>query len=192
MTMKTAQLEVWEGKFGEEYTDRAIVDVSARKGTFEKLLMGIPAPVETILEVGCGKGDNLTALKELGYIASGVEPLHYALVRALEKGHRVFPGSCFNIPFRDEEVDLTFTAGVLMHVIPEDMRRAVQELWRVTKKFLLIIEYYAPEELSIIYRGHEDLLWKRDYSIWGKNLIKTGQLDKASGFDNCTYWLFQK
>ena len=189
-TTKTHQLEIWEGEFGVEYTDRAVVDVGARKGTFGKLLEGLP--IETILEVGCGKGDNLTALEELGYEVTGVEPLHYALVRSREKGHRTFPGNCFSVPFDDEEFDLTFTAGVLMHVIPDDMARAIRELWRVTRRFLLIIEYYAAAEAPISYRGHEDLLWKRDYSVWGKNLVKTGQLDKANGFDNCTYWLFQK
>ena len=188
--MVTPQLEIWNGKFGVEYTDRSSVDIGARQKAFKKLLKGLP--VENVLEVGCGKGDNITALKKLGYEVKGVEPLPYALNKARDSGHEVVQGSCFSIPFPDKEFDLTFTAGVLMHVAPEDKASAVKELWRVTKSYLLVIEYYAPEEKSINYRGNKELLWLRDYSSWGKNLLEKGQLSRSNGFDNCTYWLFKK
>lgn len=79
-----------------------------------------------------------------------------------------------------------------MHVAPENMRQAIEELWRVTKKYLLVIEYYSPEETWVDYRGNSKLLWKRDYSQCGRLLLESGELSKADGFDGCTYWLFRR
>ena len=188
--MRTPQLEVWTGGFGTEYTDRAVVDTQARKETFRALLEGLP--VRTVLEVGCAKGDNLGALGELGYVASGVEPMAYASIQAQIQGYRVYQADCFDLPFPPHEFDLVFTAGVLMHVVPDDITLALKELWRVTREYLLVIEYYSLNEMSIEYRGHEGLLWKRDYSNLDGKLLKTGLLGRGSGFDNCTYWLFQR
>ena len=121
----------------------------------------------------------------------GVDPLAKPLID-LKYPVVIKEGDCFQLPFGDGEFDLVFTCGVLMHVAQGDLPRAAQELSRVSSKYVLIIEYYSPEEVAIPYHGHSDLLFKRDYQSFLPNLVQKGFLSRAEGFDECTTFLFQK
>ena len=39
-----------------------------------------------------------------------------------------------------------------------------QQLYKSSRKYILIAEYYNPSPVSISYRGHEDRLFKRDFA----------------------------
>ena len=190
--MTTAQLKAWQGDFGKEYTDRSVVDIDLRAKTFSFLTN---FRISSILEVGCGKGYNLAALSELFPYGKlyGIDPLDYALEQAsLQYPFITFlPGDCFNIPSRGKSFDLVFTSGVLMHVAPQDLPRAIDEIKRVSRQYVLIIEYFSPTEVVINYRGNTNLLWKRDYSRVMPNLIDQGFWGKDKGFDDCNFWLFE-
>jgi len=188
--MNTKQLNIWQSKFGQEWTDRNMVSPSLRVSAFQQI---IPDDVASILEIGCGAGHNLIALSWLhDYTLVGIDPLDYAVAKARGYDLDVVLGDCFNIPFRDGAFDLVFTCGVLMHVAPEDLTRAAQEIGRVTRKYILVIEYYSEEEQVIPHRGHDNFLFKRDYSKLFPNCVGGGFLGKEKGFDNCNYWLFKK
>ena len=96
------------------------------------------------------------------------------------------------------ELDLVFTAGVLIHVALPDLPRALDEIHRAARRWVLAIEYFADTETSIPYRGRDDLLWKRDFRDHYRRrfadlaLVGEGYLDAASGFDRCHWWLFEK
>jgi ubiquinone/menaquinone biosynthesis C-methylase UbiE len=75
----------------------------------------------------------------------------------------VLYGHAFDLPFKNEYFDLVFSAGVLIHIPPDHLPEALREIYRVSKRYLLSIEYFAEQETVIHYRGHEDLLWKRNF-----------------------------
>jgi len=185
------QLKIWKSHFGEEWTDRNKVDPLARVRGFKKLVDNLDG-IKSILEVGCGAGHNLVSLKKVNpsYILYGIEPLSYAIKNS--EVSNLYTGDCFSIPFLRATFDLVFTCGVLMHVSPEDIPRAVVEINRVTIKYILIIEYGSEVETTIDYHGHKDLLWKRDYSKLFSNLEASGSLTEEEGFDRCDWWLFKK
>lgn len=185
------ELKIWSSLFGEEWTDQTTINRTDRFVSFYRLLGWLD--IENILEVGCGKGDNLLTLSPLGhYKLVGLDALRYACLKARKYGLEVVVGDCLNMPFCDSSFDLVFTCGVLMHIPPEDMPQAADELWRVSKKYILVIEYYSQNEQAIPWRGYERLLWKRDYGKIFPNLIRTGFLGKDDGFDDCTWWLWRK
>lgn len=195
------QLAAWQGEFGKAYTDRNVVDWRDRVAGLRHMLNGIP--LNSILEVGCNRGHNLIALSEIYGEACdivGIEPNPYALTIARESSSRagVLRGTIFDLPFVDNTFDLALTSGVLIHVATEDLSLAMQNLYRVSRRYILAVEYFAEEDIALSYRGHENLLWKRDF---GKRyqeqfpdleLIRDGFRNAEPGSDETNWWLFEK
>ena len=197
----TQQLNAWQGEFGTTYTDRNVVDWRVRLPAFREMLDGLS--LRQVLEVGCNRGHNLVLLAELlgeSCDVLGVEPNRYALELARQATSKagVLHGDAFDLPFKDACVDLVFTAGVLIHIGPAELPAALAEMVRVSRRYLLSIEYFAEEETPVTYRGQEGLLWKRDFlgSFQAQfpdiRLLRQGYWGPESGFDRTHWWLMEK
>ena len=175
---QTPQLEKWCGDFGQEYTRRnshtpeQVDDLwqnnygITRRKLNRRFLAGIPRS-SPILEVGCNIGNQLLLLKELGYTnLHGVDVQRGALNVARSKASDVsfIQASAFALPYRDQCFELVHTSGVLIHISPEDIPAALDEIHRCSKAYIWGSEYYAPVATEVDYRGHGDLLWKMDYA----------------------------
>lgn len=174
----TPQIATWVNEFGREYTDRNGLTMSelddlyernygvTRRQLNEPFLAAIPADAR-ILEVGCNVGSQLTILREMGYRQLyGIEIQPYALEQArlkLPDAHFV-EASAFEIPYADNHFDLVFTSGVLIHIAPADLSRAVDEIHRCSSQHIWGFEYYSPQTVEVQYRGNQGLLWKMDYA----------------------------
>jgi len=129
-----------------------------------------------------------------------VEPNSYALEKAREASPKVtaIRGSAQDLPFKDGYFDMAFTVTVLIHVSPDDLPAVLREILRVTRRYVLCVEYYAPQVTSIPYRGQSDLLWKRDFfkdyqrMFPDLALVRTGHVGQDEGFDDCMWWLLEK
>ena len=174
----TSQFRKWTADFGREYTDRnngtsAELDEfyrmtygASRKEFNQRFLEAVPKDAR-ILEVGCNIGTQLLVLKEMDFTdLSGVEIQSYALQGAKERlgDAQILSASALSLPFADQEFDLVFTSGVLIHIAPVDLPTALAEIHRCTKKWVWGMEYYAPQMTEVVYRGNSNLLWKTDYS----------------------------
>ena len=223
--MQTSQLELWRSQFGREYTDRNDHEKPERVAAWQRLLDGI-APARA-LEVGCNVGWNLEYLRRLGISELyGIEPQPYAVERARLRGpgfgvpelygiepqpraverarwrrpqYNELHGTAFDLPFRDGWFDLAFTSGVLIHIAPETIGSALDEIYRVSRRWIAAIEYDHPTEQEIMYRGHAGALWKRDFGGFYQQLfpeltlVKQGFLPRGEGsWDDVTWWLFEK
>jgi pseudaminic acid biosynthesis-associated methylase len=176
--MITCQLQHWRGEFGRAYTDRNSLTPSALDALYRKkfgvarselnqrFLEDIPRDAH-ILEIGCNEGNQLCALREMGFRhLYGIEVQEYALRRArnrVENG-RLALATAFEIPFPNGFFDLVFTSGVLIHIAPPDLPRALREIHRCAGSFIWGLEYYSPQPMEVNYRGHQSLLWKADYA----------------------------
>jgi pseudaminic acid biosynthesis-associated methylase len=97
---------------------------------------------------------------------SGIE-IHQGIVNEAQSRApwaRLMEGSALKIPFRDTSFDLVFTSGLLIHIAPQDLPVAMNEIHRCAKDWIWGLEYYAPEMTEVLYRGHSGLLWKTDYA----------------------------
>jgi pseudaminic acid biosynthesis-associated methylase len=195
----SSQLALWRSEFGRDYTDRNDVEKPERVETWRRLLEGI-APMRAV-EVGCNIGWNLEYLRRLGVRELfAVEPQTYAVERARARAPElgVLLGTAFDLPFKDGFADLVFTSGVLIHIAPADIPTAMAEMYRVSRRWIVAIEYDAPTEQAIKYRGTNDSLWKRDHGgIWKSQypslqLLKRIELGASDGYDDCTAHLFEK
>jgi len=195
----------WAGQFGDEYTARQRVDVEARFRTLYDLLTLYTDGSGGVLEVGCGSGHNLEALQMAGFDdlcgvevnceaagdAAGVIPVQNIIDGDwLEDGAPNYGGGQF---------DLVFTAGVLIHVPPDELREFMAEICRVSARYVLAIEYFRPgtTPTPLPYRGREGLMWGCDY---GRRYMELGLKPVTthfcwgvdSGFDDCVAWLMEK
>ena len=177
------QLDRWAGEFGDEYLKRNQYDPSLRVAGFRKLL---PRDIKTALEVGSNYGNNLATLTMLGIEATGIEPNPKAIAQGQSLGRNIVQGQAQSLPFPDNSFDLVFTCGVLMHI--PDFEKAMAEIWRVTRKYALAIEYQGFQIVK--YHGHGDMLWKRPGYFYPGKEIGHGALGQE--FDHCYYQLFEK
>ncbi|MER3422658.1 MAG: hypothetical protein C4293_04925 [Nitrospiraceae bacterium] len=195
------QLKIWMSEFGKSWTERNLIDWRKRLPAFRDMLRLLP--VKRVLEVGCNRGHNLIALAELLGEESelvGVEPNRYALelARASSVKIGVLWSHVFDLPFRDGYFDLVFTAGVLIHIPLTDLPAALAEIVRVSKRYILAIEYFAEEETAIPYRGYDNLLWKRNFLKHYQRqfpelcLVRSGYWGPEHGFDGTHWWLLEK
>lgn len=197
--MHTEQLALWRSEFGRDYTDRNDHEKPERVTSWRRLLGDI-VPARAV-EIGCNVGWNLEYLRRLGVTELyGIEPQAYAVARARARAPEfgVLQGSAFELPFRDGFCDLAFTSGVLIHIAPETIGRALDEIYRVSRRYIVAIEYDHPVEQEIHYRGHTAALWKRDHgALWRERYpdlvrVRRIELGAGDGYDDCTAHLFEK
>jgi len=175
---ETAQIEVWKGEFGREYTDRNTFDIDALNALYrgnygvtrseinQTFLREIPSTA-SFLEVGCNTGNQLLLLQQMGYRnLSGIELQPYALEIARSRTQNISlrQGSALSIPHEDQSFDVVFTSGVLIHISPGDLPRVMDEIHRCARTYIWGVEYYAPSVTEVNYRNHDGLLWKMDYA----------------------------
>ncbi|WP_417497872.1 pseudaminic acid biosynthesis-associated methylase [Maricaulis sp.] len=205
---KTNQLDAWRGEFGDRYVDRneTLTDVlRMRTRMWAELLKGTyGAEPESILEVGCNIGLNLRSINRLcGAALHAVEPNAKARERLLQD--KVIPAANLHdatgqsLPFGDGSMDMVFSAGVLIHVHPDDLGAVADEMHRVSGRWLLVAEYFSAKPESIPYRGRDDLLFKRDFGGFfldrfnDLEVVDDGFLwQRSSGIDDMTWVLFRK
>ncbi len=202
------QLHEWTGAFGREYLARnaAVVpgDIERRADQLGSMLSACPEPPNSILEVGANVGKNLMALHRISAAALyAVEPFAEAYRLLTSNPDLPLAGSaqCSGdaLPFEEDSMDFTFTSGVLIHVPPEGLAGVVDELVRVSRRYLWCNEYFSKQPETVTYRGEQDLLFKRDFGRFilerhpGLRVLATGFFWSVIGpYDDTTWWLFQK
>lgn len=206
--MTIEQLSDWKGAFGDAYVERNTPTpeiLASRLRMWSRLLeaFGSDSP-SSILEIGCNLGLNLRALKQLTSARlAGLEPNAKARQRLVEDGvlapDLVSDGDATRLPFPDDAFDLVFTSGVLIHINPDQLASAYREMYRVSARYLLSVEYCSEQPVSVRYRGRDDLLFKRDFgTLWLETFPDLRVRDygffwrAVTGVDNLNWWLLEK
>jgi pseudaminic acid biosynthesis-associated methylase len=192
--------QLWTDEFGDAYVERNRAAGEVRASFWKTVLTEFPA--QRVLEVGCNVGANLR------WIAS-VIPAHqvYGLdinLKALAELHQNLPGinalwgPARELPFRDRWFDLVFTIGVLIHQPESTLPLVMAEIVRCSRRYVLCGEYYAEQTIEVTYRGQSGALFKRNYGRLYQELFpelilrKQGFLGRDEGWDDVTYWVFEK
>jgi len=185
----------WAEKFGDDYTKRNR-NYPDRTPFWRKILN--EHDFDSVLEVGCNIGFNLIPIKKLlpDLNVWGVDINE----KALQQLHISQPnisggyGDIFDLPFKEGCFDFVFTCGVLIHLHPNALSQAVEELVSVCHGTLMVMEYHDTQFTEIPYRKGM-MLFRGPYvdrvaDIIGKKVVETGFLGKKDGFDDVTYWIF--
>ena len=163
----TEQEAFWSGDFGDEYVQRCRGDaaLAARYALWARILKSCDR-VASVTEFGANIGLNLRALHALLPQArlSGVEINATAAAELAQLGFvDVHEGSLLDTA-PPAPSDLAFTCTVLIHVNPDALPRAYEQIARAAGRYAVICEYYNPTPVQVSYRGHTERLFKRDFA----------------------------
>jgi pseudaminic acid biosynthesis-associated methylase len=192
--------QLWSGEFGDAYVERNRVAGNAREPFWQKVLAEYD--VQTVLEVGCNIGANLrwiAALRprqQVYGVDINLKALNELRRTLLDVNAMWSPGR--ELPFRDRWFDLVFTMGVLIHQPESTLPLVMAEIVRCSRRYILCGEYFAEQTTEVPYRNQSGALFKRNYGrIYQElfpelRLIQRGFLGRDEGWDDVTYWVFEK
>lgn len=200
-------VEEWRGPFGDSYIDRNPMSEDLLRTKLQDWAR-IIAPlrgrrVETILEVGANVGQNLAPLSKLtNATLFAVEPNAKARSKLATTGYidpaNIREATADALPFADGSMDLVFTCGVLIHIPPEGLAAACAEMHRVSRRFVLAMEYFAAEPTEKKYHDREGMLFLRDYGAYwlqqapDLDVIDYGFCWKPFSGESFNWWLMEK
>lgn len=162
------QEQAWKGEFGNVYNKRSPGDEEANVAFFTKALHRLQhKPIASIIEFGAGTGANIRALRRL-YRTSDICALDIngeAVQKMMvdQAADDVLLGSLTEFE-PNRTWDLVLTKGVLIHIEPARLPGAYATLYKAAQRWILVAEYYNPKPVMVPYRGHDGLLFKRDFA----------------------------
>lgn len=163
----TEQEKFWAGEFGDDYSDRNIGAgwIAANTALFANVLDRTRG-VKSVIEFGPNIGLNLRAMHNLiaGASLTGVEINAHAAEELRNWGQcEVREQSILDFA-PEREWDLALIKGVLIHINPDALPHIYDLLYKSSRDYICIVEYFNPSPVALPYRGHEDRLFKRDFA----------------------------
>jgi pseudaminic acid biosynthesis-associated methylase len=216
MTTYKAQSDLWMGDYGDEYFDRnqlTTKTVATQVRVLERVLGTHRHSIATALEVGCGLGTNLVALQRIcpGLIWSvppdtpkqqsgrlfGVDINERAVVQAGKNSGAITEvQEATHLQFESSTINLVLTSGLLIHIPPSHLEQVISELYRVSNRYILIMEYFS-RYATVIKHREKGRIWKRDYGSLMYKAHHVEVLDYGCTWnqldgDDVNWWLFEK
>ena len=193
----------WSQSFGDDYTDRNNRSLITNNiNLFEKILKNIE--IKTVFEIGCNRGLNLEAINTINNTIelNGLEinTKAYEILKNLNICKKLYNQTIFEYN-SNETYDLVFSKGVMIHINPDKLELLYEKLYNMSKKYIVIAEYYSRQVQEINYRGNTNKLFKRDFcgEIMNKypdlKLIDYGFVyhrDPKFPLDDITWFLLEK
>ncbi len=161
--------EFWAGEFGDEYISRNnaknLLESNWRLFCKALGMLNYDDEVTNIIELGANIGLNIAAIKRIWpqIKADAVEINEKAFQQLVKVADTAYNCNLFDTRITGK-YDLSFTKGVLIHIHPDDLKAAYQRLFDLSRRYILICEYYSPKPVEIEYRGEKGKLWKRDFA----------------------------
>lgn len=201
---KTEQEAFWEGDFGDQYVARnqGARIIASNTHLFAKILTRAQK-IDTLIEFGANIGNNLKALRHLLPDAklSAIEINSLAVEQLTAWGEaEVFHRSILDFE-PPGQWDMSLIKGVLIHISPDYLPEVYERLYRASRRYICLVEYYNPTPAEVSYRGHANRLFKRDFA--GELLDRFPDLsvvdygfgwhrDPVFPLDDCTWFLLEK
>lgn len=166
--LNSDQEQFWTGTFGDDYSLRKDDEqiIVSDTNLFSQALKSAPE-INSIVELGCNIGNNLRALNRINpkFKLRGYE-INKTAVDKVKKHNvaEIIHESITNPLDHSQTFDLSFTKGVLIHINPDLLHVAYENIYNLSHKYILLVEYYNPNPVSVTYRNNSDVLFKRDFA----------------------------
>lgn len=163
---RTEQEQFWAGAFGDEYIARNFGPraMATNISLFSRILSRT-SQVKSVIECGANVGINLLAMHRLPDAELSAVEINGKAVRELRKMRDINVYHQSLLDFKtDRKRDLALTRGVLIHINPAHLVNAYGVIYRTSRRFICVAEYYSPKPVEVDYRGQKGRLFKRDFA----------------------------
>ena len=206
MSFHSAQEQYWAEEVASAYIARnSSFDNSLGSQAWSIMLARADQPISSFLECGCNIGRNISqlALARPEARPSAIEisqPAFDFVTRQHDLQH-AFNGPILDASLDSASFDLVFTLGVLIHIQPDQLLQTMARMYAWSSRYILMGEYFNRTPVMLEYHGEQDRLFKRDFGrlfadnfdvevkdcgfLWDRQYA-------AAGFDDVTWWLFEK
>ena len=201
--MKTEQEKFWNSSFGNKYTQRTVENkfFTTRVKMWSDILSHAK-DIKSVFEIGSNMGRNMDVINFLlnkKISTNGIDINKKAVILANKNKHKVRNVSVLDYAPK-KKFDMSISCGVMIHINPNYLNKVYEVLYKSSKKYILISEYFNPKPVTVKYRGHTDRLFKRDFA---KEIQKKYKLklidykfmwsnDNIYPCDDTTWFLFKK
>mgnify|MGYP000899907940 CR=1 FL=1 len=194
----------WKSKFGNSYTKRnnkkKVIQSLTRhyRSVFKKKFK---TDIRSIFEFGTNRGVNLDCYKKISKSldTNGLE-INKLAYRIASKNHNILNISALDfVP--EKKYDLVVSRVFLIHIDPKNLDKIYSKIFKTSKKYIYIEEYFNPNPVNINYRNNKNVLFKRDFVKDLKKKYKLKVLsygfnwkydDKKPLLDDTTWFLLKK
>jgi ubiquinone/menaquinone biosynthesis C-methylase UbiE len=152
----------YDTDFWNKYTDE---NESIYHQEYAKFIRDLATSLKanSVLEVGCNIGNDLKEFPE-NFDVHGIDLNEHALDIARQKlpSFKFKKSSILNMPFEDSSIDFVFTHYLLNYIPEQEMEKAIKELFRVSRKYILTCELFDENESPL----------EGDTKGWKRNVFK--------------------
>jgi spore coat polysaccharide biosynthesis protein SpsF len=162
-----SQEKFWQGNFGNSYIKRNNHQKVVKNNFhFFKRVFNKKIKINSLIELGPNVGLNIVALnkifKNLSITAVEINKKACEHLKKI-KNVSVINNSILKFNLK-KKFDLVLIKGVMIHIHPKNLKNLYKKIQKLSKKYILICEYYNPYPISINYRGYKNKLFKNDYA----------------------------
>ncbi len=140
---------MYDTDFWNKYTED---DEANYNEEFAKFIsnLALSLKAKNVLEVGCNTGNDLRVFSD-DFEVHGIDLNENAIEKAKKKlsSFKFQRASVIDIPYSDSSIDFVFTHNVLNYITDDEMPKAVNELFRVSNKYILNCELFEENESSM-------------------------------------------
>jgi spore coat polysaccharide biosynthesis protein SpsF len=165
---KTDQEAFWAGKFGDDYIARnAGAALLGSNISFLARMLSQCQQAKSLIEFGANIGMNLRAIRalrpDLELDAIEINEKAVEELRTWGGANQIHHGSVLDFK-ADRTWDIALIKGVLIHINPDFLPQVYESLFRSSSRYIILVEYYNPTPVEVVYRGHAGKLFKRDFA----------------------------
>ena len=155
---------------------------------------------KSVLDAGCGSCMDYPRYKKQGIKYTGVDITEHFI----DYAHSIYPEidarfcSILSLPFKDNSYDVVYSKSVLDHMHPNDIDNAIKELWRVSRRKMMLAFDYAPvNKPQLIVFGKKFYANRYDEreltkTIRGLNGFKELRIKRNLGYNNMSLYIVEK
>ena len=204
--MANQQETFWKNEITQSYvTDNSRFDEILGQTAWKRMLTKVDTEgITSYLDCGSNIGRNIAVLKKILPLSNSniieIAELPFGICTTTFEIKDSFLGSIKDARFQ-KQFELVFSMGVLIHVHPDELLETMRNMFNLSSRYIILGEYFSRTPIMMNYRGEEDKLFKMDFgryfvenfdcSVIDYGFLWGNEFDDA-GFDDITYWVFEK
>lgn len=137
---------------------------------------------KTTLEIGCNYGRELKFIEDYTKVY-GIDKDSSKIFQAKDYVKGEFKvGDASNLPYKSNRFDLCYSSGVFVHNPPEKIVNYINEMIRVSKKYVLIVEYIGSKLSQNTVGNCKQNAWVHDYELLVSTINATVKYNRKQFF----------